>query len=179
MSQELDHLINGLYMTADILEFCREKVYLTPALILIYAEIDHMAWLDRPDTHDDVKSEDFENWVDEFLLPGSGLPCSSGDLYAARCGLLHSQTAESKRSRKGSARPIHYYTRDTDPSAIKLYGSLAPDAISVEFEAIVDAFRNAIHRFGTAVASDAGRRTLVLERAKKTLVTISAAEAVK
>lgn len=87
---------------------CLGNKYTLPALILIYSTIDIMAWLNRDEDHDDVMRSDFLSWVDCFLMPDSGLSCTSTDLYAARCSLLHSYTAESKLSREGKASQIFY-----------------------------------------------------------------------
>ena len=39
-----------------------------PTLILLYAGIDAMAWLDRPDGQLDVTGTDFVKWVEKYLL---------------------------------------------------------------------------------------------------------------
>lgn len=44
-----------------------------PALLLLYTAIDIVAGLDRPAKKKDATRADFRAWVDEFLLPGSGL----------------------------------------------------------------------------------------------------------
>ena len=79
-----------------------------PALILIYATIDAMAWLDRDEKAEDVTRRDFVQWVGTYLLPNSDLGCTATDLYAARCAIVHSYSSESSSSRKGQAKTISY-----------------------------------------------------------------------
>ena len=55
-----------------------------------------------------LKSKDFIDFVKGYLLPDSGLLCSPEELYSARCGLLHCNTAESNISRSGKARHLIY-----------------------------------------------------------------------
>jgi len=42
--------------------------------------------------------------------PQTQVGCTPDDLYAARCGLLHSGSAESRLSREGKASPLWYVT---------------------------------------------------------------------
>ena len=79
-------------------------IHLSRAMILVYSGIDAFAWLNRPGNIEDVRRTDFEQWVDTYLLPDSGLNCSSSDLYAARCGLVHSkyQRVETEQRRSGA-----------------------------------------------------------------------------
>lgn len=76
--------------------------------MLLYAQIDIAASLNRPVSKSQVTREDFKNWVNQYLLPNSNLDCSADDLYAARCGLLHTYMAESKASRAGKAKQTFY-----------------------------------------------------------------------
>jgi hypothetical protein len=79
-----------------------------PGFILLYTSIDIVASLTRPATHDDTAGDIFKAWVRDYLLPCSGLSCNEEDLWGARCGLLHTFTVQSRRSRQGAAREIHY-----------------------------------------------------------------------
>jgi hypothetical protein len=77
-----------------------------PALVLLYAGIDGMAWVSIADDRDDVTEDDFRAWTNSYLLPDAGLECDDSDLWAARCGLVHSQIVDSRRARKGAARHL-------------------------------------------------------------------------
>lgn len=75
------------------------------ALMLVFATIDQMAWVSLPDD-EDVKGRDFMAWVSTYMLGRNrtGLEAvTAGDLWGARCGLLHTATAESSSLKKGTA----------------------------------------------------------------------------
>lgn len=84
-------LLKNLTEIVKAIELCiSNKLYLS-ALKLIYAAIDNLAYLGT--NHQTVKQPDFIKWVDSFLLPDSDLSCTAKELHAARCGLLHQNTA--------------------------------------------------------------------------------------
>ena len=97
IEKHFNDLVSAIQLTFD------SKKQL-PTLILLYSTIDILAWLNKPSTHPDVAKSDFISWVDRFFLQGTNLQCSSVELYAARCGIVHSYTAESKLSREGKAK---------------------------------------------------------------------------
>jgi hypothetical protein len=75
------------------------------ALMLVFTTIDQMAWISLPGD-EDVRGNDFVAWVDTYMLGRNrtGLEAvTAGDLYGARCGLLHTGTAESHSLRNGKA----------------------------------------------------------------------------
>jgi hypothetical protein len=88
------------------IEVCIEKELNAPALILIYSAIDTIGWLDSVD--DFATRTSFINWVNTYLLKAKTLKCSAIDLYSARCGLLHTFTAESRLSSEKKALRIFY-----------------------------------------------------------------------
>lgn len=99
---------NQIQKMLGAIQLCLDHRFEIPALTLIYSTIDIMAWLNRDENHADVDANDFVRWVETYLLPDSDLPCTAIDLYAARCSLVHSYTAESRLSRMGKASQIYY-----------------------------------------------------------------------
>jgi len=95
----------------DAIELCFRNKFINPVLILIYSTIDTFSYLDRINDEEKVVDR-FARWVDTFLLPNSDLKCSALELYAARCGMVHSSTAESDLSKKGKVRQIFYGPED-------------------------------------------------------------------
>jgi len=139
-----------------------------PTLILIYSSIDILAWLNRPVTHPDVIRSDFIFWVDKYLLPGSNLNCSSLDLYAARCGIVHSYTAESKLSREGKAKQIWYAWGKADARGLEnriQHAKLDNIAVAVQVEELFNALKSGFASFITALDADPNHAKLVYERA--------------
>lgn len=98
---DITEIISGINL-------CSQHQLMLPTLTLIYSTIDIMAYLNLPPLQESTKRKDFINWVDTYLLPGSSLTCSSTDLYAARCGIVHSLAAESDMSRNKKARMLFY-----------------------------------------------------------------------
>lgn len=80
--------------------------FVESALILTYAGIDQMAWLAVADR--EASSKDFKSWVERYLNPQKNLGCTSEDLWAARCGLIHTATAESRDYFNTKAKRIYY-----------------------------------------------------------------------
>lgn len=90
-----------------------------PALMLVFTTIDQMAWLSIAGDNE-TKGADFIDWVERFMLRNqrAGLErITAGDLWGARCGLLHTATAESRSLKNGVAqnRIAYTYGRPTVP----------------------------------------------------------------
>ena len=125
-----------------------EKHLIAPSLILLYSTIDIMAWLDRPEGKHDVTRADFISWVDAFMLPGSGLPCSSRDLYSARCAILHSYSAESRQTRHGLARLLFYAWGTADSAKLQrlIEAEGSTNAVAVQLEDLILALGQGINK---------------------------------
>jgi len=101
LEANLEELLSTINDTWDSRRFM-------PGLIMLYSGIDIMAWLNRPAANPDVKEADFIDWVNTYLIPHYPRMIRAVDIYGARCSVLHSYTASSRRSRQGKARRIHY-----------------------------------------------------------------------
>src|SRR5262249_37500203 len=97
-------LSTNLKTLATGIAACLVQKLITPAKMLLCAGIDTAGWLDSPNQFTNQKG--FENWVNRYLLPAKPLACTATDLYAARCGLLHTMTPDSSLSFQGKARRI-------------------------------------------------------------------------
>ena len=143
-----------------------------PALILIYSAIDLLAWLNRPQSHPDVVKSDFISWVDQFMLPQSGLLCSAIDLYSARCGIVHSYQAESKLTRENKVKQIWYAWGKGDANRLMNRIDQAKRneiAVAVQVEGLLDALKKGFNNFLEALEANPSHATLVYERAAKKL----------
>jgi hypothetical protein len=143
-----------------------------PTLILIYSSIDILAWLNRPVTHPDVVTSDFISWVDKYLLPRSNLNCSSLDLYAARCGIVHSYSAESKLSREGKVKQIWYAWGKADAKRLEnriQHTNLDKIAVAVKVEELFNALKSGFASFISTIDADPNHAKLVYERARAKL----------
>ncbi len=111
MSEEALH--RNLQILGDGYEACAEKNLQLPALTILYSAIDICAWLAYDDTIPSVGTR-YKAWLDEYILKAKSLPCTSEELYAARCGILHTLTAESNLSATGKARLVLYVWGNKD-----------------------------------------------------------------
>ena len=90
------------------IEICLDAKLQMPALILMYCTIDILSSLNRPKDKEDSDRKEFISWVARYLLPKTNLNCKAKDLYAARCGLVHTYTPESQLNRHRKAKKIFY-----------------------------------------------------------------------
>jgi hypothetical protein len=89
------HLIQAIW-------YCEENHLLTPALVMIYTAIDSVSWIAASSSKDSGKA--FQKWVSEWMLKDPRIKCSAEELYAARCGVVHTLTPNSSMTQKGVRR---------------------------------------------------------------------------
>ena len=142
-------------------------------LILLYSTIDLMVWLSR-DPHDAAATkEDFVRWVEEFMLPGSGINCTGEDLCAARCALIHSyaQVWGTNQSNNADAFKIMYVWNKTVKATPKVSKTKQKrETIELSIENLAKALQNAIQRFNNSLIDNRTLFDLVNERSKKFFV---------
>lgn len=71
----------------DAIEDCLAKGRLLPCLTLLYSGIDVIASLERKPGEGACAA--FVRWTEENLLKVHPLQCTGLELYAARCGVVH------------------------------------------------------------------------------------------
>ncbi len=150
-----EHLLGAIRL-------CLQHKYTVPAMMLIFAGIDGMAWLYREHERRN-NATDFQQWVDKFLISHhtSGT-VTSVDLWSVRCGLLHEQSSNSDLTRKGWARAFLYTDKDRNlvfPST----GQWVKEPLPVNAASMVDAFENGIRRFRGFIETSE-RRDSILAR---------------
>ncbi|MEW6197502.1 MAG: hypothetical protein AB1601_02390 [Planctomycetota bacterium] len=118
-----------------------------PALLLLYAGIDLLAWLEAPGDQTELRGSDFKSWCLRYLLPESGLECNANELWAARCALLHNAAAEARELRKAGTRTIVYTSAANRPETAAVAASDAKaECRTVAVAALRDAFQQAVTR---------------------------------
>lgn len=143
-----------------------------PALILLYSAIDIVSSLDRAGN----KGRDrFIRWVDTYLLPGTSLKCTAFEIYAARCGVVHTMTSESDLSLSGKHRKIWYAwgnrTADELARMIDQIGR-AKEGVAVHISELYEAFLNGAEKWAAEVKADSQRRLVVERQGQKWFVNI-------
>ena len=103
----MENLFKNYYQLIQATDDCINKHMIMPALILIYSAIDSAGWIASDDLDEGVGTR-FQNWVNKWMLKSGKLKCTAEELYAARCGVLHTLTPNSTLSEKKGVKRIAY-----------------------------------------------------------------------
>lgn len=142
-----------------------------PAFILLYSSIDILSSLTRPVGSDDTSGTIFKDWVKRYLLPGSFLSCSEEDIWGARCGLLHTYTVQSRLSRQGRVRELHYIKDRKFTKFAQLQIDPKMQArVFVYLPDLIFAFSNAVELFKVEVKANAALQAIVFTHAAKLII---------
>ncbi len=150
---ELDEVVNGPRGILRGIEVCLDNECLVSSVALIFSGIDSVAALTRPVQASRTSRHTFIEWVKRYLLPGSALACMPLDLYAARCGVLHTYSHVSDLQSQGEAKPLVYKWRRGPAADATL--PLPLGTIVIEVETLYEALRRAINRFFVAADTEA------------------------
>lgn len=85
---------------------CAEQARILPCLVLLYSGMDVMASLEAQ--LNEANQTTFVRWIDRYFSPEAKLNCKAIDLYAARCGIVHAFSANSRLFYDGKATRIQY-----------------------------------------------------------------------
>jgi hypothetical protein len=160
-----------LHDTLDAIALLHKSDRITQALILLYSAIDTLAWLGTPG---DTTRTAFREWVDQYVLSGSSLACTSEDLYSARCGLLHTHTAESSSMARRNARQIWYWTGEKSRQLLEHEVGNRTDVVLVRVSDLVAAVAKGGERFVGDLAQDPARAALAQQKARLWLAWVPA-----
>jgi hypothetical protein len=138
----------------ESIDDCLAKQRILPCLTLLYSGIDVVASLEYPAS----TRARFIKWVDEYLLTNTSLSCTGADLYGARCGLLHSFSAESDLSNQGKARQIIYAWGSAKAEDLAAAAkALGRGDCAVHIRDLIDAFRAGLANYLEEVTRDPNR----------------------
>jgi len=161
-------LYKNIMLLGSGIDACVKKKLSGPALILIYSGIDTVGWLDS--SEDYATRTSFVKWVDAYLLKAKPLECTSLELYAARCGLLHSFTPDSQLSSLGKARRICYAWGKASVQDLQRTIDLTNKSgkyVAVHVDDLYEAWRLGILQFTEEVEKDRDRKSRVCKKADK------------
>jgi hypothetical protein len=148
-----------------------DSAHTLPALMMLYAAIDILGSLLRPESEPDTKGEYFKKWVNDYMIAPSHVAFTSEEVWSARCGLLHTHTASSKLSRQGKARQLHYFRAHgaSLPPELRhaMKEALAQGKLFVDVDALYTVFTDGTQRFLAAVQSDAALENRVLHHSTR------------
>lgn len=162
---------------ASAIRHCQQADLILPALCLMFVAVDTLGSLIRPPNKPAQGRKDFVGWIDRFLIPGSGLPCSALELYGARCGLLHGYSASSTLATGRKVRKLCWAWGATTAEEMQALADGSGEAgrlLAVHAGQLLDAFLVGKRRFHGALAADPALAALVEERAESILVAVTA-----
>ena len=154
----------------------------THALALLFSSIDKMAWLTSANI--DHTRSDFIRWIDDYLLPAGSISLDAIDLYAARCGFLHTGSSESKLFRDGKAKQIFYSVGPLRPQGeiltevhakLPKFGLTPDDVVIVQCIELLEQWVAAMERFTDAIKADASLEAHTKERGELQLAVFPVA----
>lgn len=157
-------MINNVETLVTTIDDCLQRRQLLPALALLYTAMDVLASLERRD--DEGVRQSFTRWVDKFIVQPGSVPCNALELYGARCGVLHTYTADSDLFKKGHVRQL-YYAWGTESSATlqRSIDALGKPAVAIHVDELVDAFRQGVANYFDEIAADPVRLQTIEPRA--------------
>ncbi len=129
------------------------------ALILIYSGIDAMSSLERPDSPSKVK-EYFVSWVETYMMFNNG-KVTGVELFAARCGIVHTYGPISDLSKRRKARLIGY-TVGGGPDIMD--SPFVEDLVLLSVEGLASAFFRGIVSYLEVLKTDTKKRLIVTPR---------------
>jgi hypothetical protein len=155
------------------INFCLNKKWNLPSLILIYSGIDIMAWLNLPSNREKNTNKDFIEWTTKYLLYNSKLKCSADDLYGARCSLVHTYTAESSSSQRGNVKEIYYAWGDRSSNELqKRIDNTGRPVIVIHIRELFNSFVNGVDLFQKDLCNNTKKAKLVYKRTNKFFINI-------
>jgi hypothetical protein len=141
-----------------------------PTLILLYASIDIVGALEAPAGKASWRS--FTAWAERYLLAAKPLPCTSQDLWGARCGSLHTLSAESEQQQYGARRVLYTWHPKTPGDLAEQTGGIKPGDVAIQVEDLIDAFRTGLSVYLDEAGTDPTRRAVVLDQVNRWLVFV-------
>lgn len=136
------------------------------AMVLLYSAIDRLSWVNL--ANGDVESKDFCAWADKYIEPNENLGCTSKELYAARCGILHSGAAESRLSRETDCRELFYAYAEETKKIIDEYFRVYHKRIHVISPSVLAGwFCIGAYTFSDEIEANCENKQVYLERVKK------------
>lgn len=162
----------SLFQILRGVEVCLEHKLHLPALVLIYSVIDAVGWLGaEPEVG---VRESFTRWAERYLVQPRRVPCTALELYAARCGILHTLTSDSRIAKKGDVRQIAYSWGNRVAADLqRAIDVVSPsEYVAVQVEGLAEAVRLGVADFFDDVDAEPQLSKQVQEKASRFFVSI-------
>lgn len=133
-------------------------------LVLFYSTIDTLAWLGLPPSQKMVTATDFCSWVERYMQPVARLGCTSGEVYAARCAVVHTRTPHNPKAKPGVRKIWYANTAAALPALRQHIAADNADAVGVSGAALYASFEAGARAFDTELRADPKRSASVSGR---------------
>jgi hypothetical protein len=144
------------------IEFALSHGRLRATVILIYAGMDAMAFLNMPSGQEEVTRSDFIRWTTRYMRFPCKQQIAGADFYGARCAMLHGYTIKSRMSGAGKCRMIGYM--DESVPEVRYAPSIDSTVVLVSVKALKDAFFRSVDAFLVDAFADKSRLATLEER---------------
>ncbi|MFO0957380.1 MAG: hypothetical protein U0800_07915 [Isosphaeraceae bacterium] len=160
------HLRKFLFEQLKAIDICLYLKLDMQAMQLVYSGIDIAGSLEAEDGK--ASRGSFIKWADSYMLRGMPAPFTAIELYGARCGLLHTMTAESDLSRSKGVRMVLYANEGADPEVLEaLIDSHDPEKYALtRTSELSNLFRAGLASYLDEVRANPDRVLTVNENAK-------------
>jgi hypothetical protein len=150
------------------IEHCITNNLFMPVLVLIYSSIDSISWVASESENQSV-AECFESWVNLWMLNKYPLPCTATELYAARCGILHTLTPNSTLSDIKGVNKIYYAWGKAKPDDMNETTRLLnyPGLVTIHLENLFNSFKNGFADYLDSLEQDSHKKELFATKANK------------
>jgi hypothetical protein len=140
-------------------------------LALVYSGIDVFGWLAAPQGIEFGTGDTYKNWCNKYLVNQiqsvEGLVITGDDLWAARCGMLHTSTPISRLSRHGQAYELWYQYQGK--TGVNYFSNTGLCPLGLDIEKLALAFREAGIAFIQDLKTDQEANNVSEQRAQNFL----------
>ena len=165
-SEQKKALESNIAQLTRAIDLCFAERLVVPALLLTYCGIDAMGFVDSPRSGNQRSRERFEEWARKYVLKNMPKPtCNEGDLWGARCGLVHSHISESDHKKNRKAREVFYSCGDHKSQELSIL--LDEGKVAVQVDDLIDAFKIGVGQFLSTIERHPLKAKLAYERANK------------
>lgn len=161
----MEGFYQNTFALIETIEDSLEKRRLIPCLALLYTGIDVVSSLERR-AGEGTKAA-FARWAESYLLKARVLPCTALELFAARCGILHTFTSDSDLFQKGQVRQIFYAWGNANADEFQESADILKrtDCVAVHVRDLIDAFRHGLATYVDELSQDEARQGVASKQA--------------
>ncbi|WP_313499325.1 hypothetical protein [Stutzerimonas nitrititolerans] len=171
MSQQ--NFYDNYLQVLQAITHCEENNLLTPALVMLYSAIDSVSWLACTTTKESGKA--FKAWVTDWMLKDPRIQCTAEELYAARCGLVHTLTPTSSLTQRGIRKVAYSWGTASNRRLEELIDSVGANTelVPVHLSDLIQVFRTGMADYLEYVAEDPQRFDTFKEKCREHFATLS------